>query len=43
MTNRKHRGDREPDAPLWLLAVGMTCLLGALVLLLLIPANRWGF
>lgn len=32
---------KEPSG--WMLGIGLTCLLGALVLLLLLPANSLGF
>lgn len=35
--------NRNDEPPTWWLFVGLTLLLGALVLLLLIPANEWGF
>lgn len=42
MTGKRRREDfKEPSA--WWLFVGLTLILGALVLLLLIPANSLGF
>jgi hypothetical protein len=32
---------KEPSG--WMLGIGLTCLLGALILLLLLPANSLGF
>ena len=32
---------KEPTP--WMLFLGLACLFGALVLLMLIPANSWGF
>lgn len=35
--------DKIKDPPAWLLGLGLTFLLGALIGLLFLPANSWGF
>lgn len=34
---------RNTEPPVWWVFLGITCILGALVLLMFIPENSWGF